>query len=248
VSAQENPGSKNRLNGRICLITGASRGIGYALAKAFAAEGAQVIALARTQKGLTKLDDEIRAAGGLPPVLVPCDLTKFAAIDELGAALFTRFGRLDVLVANAGQLGALGPVALSDADKFETTLAVNLTANYRLIRSMDPLLRASDAGRAIFVTSGVTRGLLPFWGAYAVSKVALEHMVQLYAAESASSNIKVHLIDPGAVRTDMRAQAFPGEDPATLPAPEAIAETFIEMAVADSIVPSGGRVRALAQA
>jgi NAD(P)-dependent dehydrogenase (short-subunit alcohol dehydrogenase family) len=235
-----------RLKDRICLVTGASRGIGHAVAKAFAAEGAQVIALARTQGGLAALDDAIKAAGGLPPVLVPCDLTKYDAIDELGAKLFERFGRLDVLVGNAGSLGVLGPVAQSDAKKFTQTVELNLIANYRLIRSMDPLLRASPAGRVIFVTSGVTRGVVPFWGAYAVSKVALEHLAQLYAAETGTTGIKVNLLDPGAVRTAMRAAAFPGEDPAMLPAPDAITETFIEMAVADSLVPSGGRVRALA--
>lgn len=235
-----------RLKDRICLVTGASRGIGYAVAKAFAAEGAQVIALARTQGGLAALDDEIKAAGGLAPVLVPCDLSKYDAIDELGGVLFKRFGRLDVLVGNAASLGVLGPIAQSDAKKFAQTIELNLIANYRLIRAMDPLLRASPAGRAIFLTSGVTRGVVPFWGAYAVSKVALEQLAQLYAAETATTHIKVHLLDPGAVRTAMRATAFPGEDPAMLPAPDAITETFIEMALAESQIPSGGRVRALA--
>lgn len=233
-----------RLQGRICLITGASRGIGAAVAKAYAAQGAQVVAVARTQGGLEELDDSIRAAGGLPPVLIPCDLSKFENIDALGAALFQRFGKLDVLVANAAQLGVLGPLAQSDAKKFDQTLQLNLMANYRLIRACDPLLRASAAGRAIFVSSGVTQEVCPHWGAYAISKVALEHMVQLYAQENTSKALKVYLLDPGAVRTRMRADAFPGEKPESLPAPEVVAQKFIELAEADCPAPTGARIAA----
>jgi NAD(P)-dependent dehydrogenase (short-subunit alcohol dehydrogenase family) len=234
----------HRLKDRICLITGASRGIGAAIAKAYAAEGAQVVALARTQGGLEALDTAIRAAGGLPPVLIPCDLKKLESIDQLGAALHARFGRLDVLVAGAAQMGMLGPLAQSDAKKFEQTLQLNLLANYRLIRSLDPLLRVSSAGRAVFITSAVTQSIHANWSAYAISKVALEHMVQLYAAENTSAALKVFLFDPGAVRTRLRAEAFPGEDPARLPAPDTLVSLFVAMAEAGCTRPSGARLAA----
>jgi NAD(P)-dependent dehydrogenase (short-subunit alcohol dehydrogenase family) len=232
------------LQGRICLITGASRGIGAAVARAYAAKGAQVVAVARTQGGLEALDDAICGAGGLPPVLIPCDLSKLETIDALGAALFQRFGKLDVLVANAAQLGVLGPLAQSDTKKFEQTLQLNLMANYRLIRACDPLLRASAAGRAIFVSSGVTQEICPHWGAYAISKTALEHMVQLYAQENTNAALKVYLLDPGAVRTRMRAEAFPGEKPESLPLPDTVAQKFIELASADCRAPTGTRIAA----
>jgi NAD(P)-dependent dehydrogenase (short-subunit alcohol dehydrogenase family) len=218
-----------RLAGRIALITGASRGIGAAVAKRYAAEGAHVVLAARTTGGLEETDDAIRAAGGAA-TLVPLDLTEGAKIDELGARLYERFGKLDILVGNAGTLGELTPLTHMDPPLWEKVIALNLTANWRLLRSMDPLLRRSDAGRAIFVSSGAARGAVPFWGAYAVSKAALEMLVRTYAAEVASFGIKANAVAPGVVRTAMRAQAFPGEDPMTLPPPEAISEIFVTLA------------------
>ena len=218
-----------RLEGRVALITGASRGIGAAVARRFAGEGAHVILVARTQGALEELDDEIRASGGRAS-LVPADLMDFPTIERMGAATYERFGRLDVLVANAGVLGTLSPVGHIDPAEWEGVLAVNVTANWRLIRSFDPLLRRSDAGRAIFVTSGITQGISPYWGAYAASKAALEMIVRTYAAEVRKTPLRVNLLSPGAVRTAMRVAAFPGEDPDTLPAPESVTESFIRLA------------------
>jgi len=218
-----------RLEGRIALVTGASRGIGAAVARRYAREGARLVLLARTQGGLEALDDEIRGMGG-EATLVPLDITDSDALDRLGAALFERHGRLDVLVGNAGTLGTLSPVSHIEPDDWRKVLDVNLTANWRLVRSLDPLLRASDAGRAIFVSSGVAGIVKPYWGAYAVSKAALEMMVKVYATETAGTGVHANLIDPGAVRTTMRAEAFPGEDPATLPEPDAITDLFVTLA------------------
>jgi len=218
-----------RLEGRIALITGASRGIGAAVARRYAREGARLVLLARTQGGLEELDDEVRALGA-EATLVPLDITDSDALDRLGAALFERHGRLDVLVGNAGTLGTLSPVSHIEPDDWRRVLDVDLTANWRLVRSLDILLRASDAGRAIFVSSGVAGFVKPYWGAYAVSKAALEMMVKIYAAETARTNVRANLIDPGAVRTAMRAAAFPGEDPMTLPEPDAITDLFVELA------------------
>jgi NAD(P)-dependent dehydrogenase (short-subunit alcohol dehydrogenase family) len=225
------PGS-GRLAGRIALVTGASRGIGAAVARRFAAEGAQLVLAARTVGGLEELDDRIRQDGSQSATLVPLDLREFDAIDRLGASLYERFGRLDVLVGNAGVLGTLSPVGHIEPPDWAEVLDVNLTANWRLIRSLDPLLRRSEAGRAIFVSSGAAVAPHAYWGAYAVSKAALEMLVKTYAAELAKTNVRANLIDPGAVRTAMRAKAFPGEDPETLRTPEAIAETFVELAQA----------------
>ena len=221
-----------RLAGRIALVTGASRGIGAAVARRFGAEGAHVIAVARTVGGLEELDDAIAAAGG-GATLVPLDLCDFDAIDRLGAAVADRHGRLDILVGNAAILGGLRPMGHYEPDVWERVFDLNVTANWRLIRSFDALLRASDAGRAIFVTSGVTRGAFAYWGAYAASKAALESMVETYAAELTKTNVRVNLVDPGTVRTAMRAEAMPGEDPATLPDPDAITERFVELAAHD---------------
>lgn len=218
-----------RLRGRIALVTGASRGIGRAVAVRFAAEGAHVVLAARTQGGLEEADDEIRKAGGTA-TLVPLDLADFPAIDRLGAALFERFGRLDVLVGNAGALGRLSPLAHTDPAAWERVLAVNLTANFRLVRSLDPLLRLSEAGRAVFVTSGAARRASAYWGAYAVSKAALEMLVRIYAEEVAKTKVRVNLIDPGATRTRMRAEAYPGEDRAGLKTPESVTEEFVRLA------------------
>ncbi len=218
-----------RLAGRISLITGASRGIGAAVAKRFAAEGAHVILVARTVGGLEEIDDAIKAEGGIA-TLAPMDLTEFEKIDQMGAAIAERFGRIDVLVGNAAVLGTLSPVGHIDPKVWDEVLAVNLTANWRLIRSFDPLLLASGSGRAIFVTSGAADGVHPYWGAYAVSKAALEAMVRTWAGEVTKTPLKVNLVDPGALRTRMRAEAYPGEDPMTLEPPEAVTDVFVELA------------------
>ena len=222
-----------RLQGRISVVTGASRGLGAAIAKRFAGEGSHVVLVARTLGGLEEVDDAIRAAGGAA-TLVPLDLTEFDRIDEMGAALARRFGRIDVLVGNAGILGTLSPVGHIETQVWDRVIAVNLTANWRLIRSFDPLLRASDSGRAIFVTSGAADGAHPYWGAYAVSKAALEAMVKTWAGEVTKTPVKVNLVDPGALRTSMRAEAYPGEDPMTLRPAGEITDTFVELAEAAS--------------
>lgn len=222
-----------RLAGRIAVVTGASRGIGAAVAKRFAAEGAQLILIARTVGGLEELDDEIRAAGGTQPVLVPHDLRDFDGLDRLGASLNERYGKLDILVGNAGILGPLTPVGHIPPDSWQEIMDVNVTANYRLIRSLDPLLRLSDAGRAIFVTSGAASGKTAYWGPYAVTKAALEALVRSYAAEITKTDIKANLLSPGPIRTAMRAIAFPGEDPDSLRPPEVLGDLFVELASPD---------------
>lgn len=223
-----------RLKDRIAVVTGASRGIGYATAKALAAEGAHVIAIARPRStaSLEELDDEIRAQGG-SATLTPLDLTDYEGTDRLGAAIYERWGRLDILVGNAGLLGSLSPLGHLDPKEWDRVMAVNVTANWRLIRSLDPLLRQSDSGRAVFVTSGAAHKAVPYWGLYATSKAALEKMVEIYAAECAKTPLCVNLINPGPIRTGMRAKAFPGEDPETLPAPADIAPLFVEMVSPD---------------
>jgi NAD(P)-dependent dehydrogenase (short-subunit alcohol dehydrogenase family) len=217
------------LEGRVALVTGASRGIGAAVAKLFAAHGAHVVALARTVGGLEELDDAIAATGGAA-TLVPQDLADLDAIDRLGAALHERFGKLDIMVANAGVLGVLSPIAHVEPKVWDETMLLNLTVNYRLIRGLDPLLRLSDAGRAIFVTSGVSRGPRAYWGPYGTSKAALDYMVGTWALEVEKTSIRVNLVNPGATRTGMRAAAMPGEDPTTLQTPEDIAPVFLELA------------------
>jgi NAD(P)-dependent dehydrogenase (short-subunit alcohol dehydrogenase family) len=219
-----------RLAGRIALITGASRGIGAAVARRFAAEGAHVVLAARTVGGLEELDDAIRAAGGAA-TLVPVDLRDFIKIDELAARLFDRHGRLDILVGNAAEFGVFSPLGHIDPAVWAEVIDLNLTANWRLIRAMDPLLRAAPAGRAIFVTSGVARGVFPYWGPYAVSKAGLEMMVKIYAGEIGQTRVRANLLDPGIVRTRLRARAFPGEDPNRLPPPASVAGTFLALAL-----------------
>ncbi len=220
-----------RLQGRIALVTGASRGIGRAVALRYAKEGATVIALARTQGALEELDDEIKQLTGQNAVLVPMDLRDGDKIDQVGAALFERFKRLDVLAGIAGALGMLAPVGHIGLKEWAEPMDVNLTANWRLIRAMDPLLRMSDAGRALFVTSGVTKGVFPFYAAYAASNAGLEQMVRIYAAEVGDiTKVRANLVDPGIVRTRMRATAFPGEDPMQHPAPEEITDVFVDLA------------------
>lgn len=221
-----------RLAGRTALITGASRGIGAAIAKRFAAEGAHVIAVARTVGGLEELDDAIKALGG-SATLVPLNLGDLDKIDPLGPHLHQRFGKLDIFVANAALLGTLGPLSHHEPKLWEEVFKVNVTANWRLIRTLEPLLKLSDAGRAILVTSSAARSATPFWGAYGTSKAALEALAKVWANELARTPVKVNLVDPGATRTSMRAHAFPGEDPLTLPEPEAITEVFVELASAD---------------
>src|SRR3954468_14754544 len=213
---------------RIALITGASRGIGHATALALAREGAHVVAVARTVGGLEELDDAIKAAGGTA-TLVPLDLKDYEGIDRLGASLNERFGRLDVLVANAGILGPLSPLSHVEPKAFEDVMAVNVTANYRLIRSLDPLLQRSDAGRAVFLTSGAAWAPMAYWGPYSVSKAAVELMARIYAAETATTRLRVNVFNPGPIRTRMRATAMPGEDPMTLDTPENVAEKILEL-------------------
>ncbi len=224
--------NEQRLKDRIALITGASRGIGRAVAIAFAREGAQVLLLARTHKNLEDVDDQVRALGG-KATLVPLDLADGKAIDALGPTLYERFGRLDVLVGNAAILGGLSPLPHIASAHWGRVFAVNVTANWRLIRTLDPLLRRSEGGRVIFMTSGVARSARANWAPYSVSKAALECLARTYANETASSAIKVNVIDPGAVATRMRAEAYPGEDPNTLPAPEDVAESFVRLAMAE---------------
>jgi NAD(P)-dependent dehydrogenase (short-subunit alcohol dehydrogenase family) len=226
-------GATGVLAGRICLVTGASRGIGRAIALRYAREGADLILTARTVGALEELDDEIRAINGKTSLLVPMDLRNFDTIDQLGAGLYERYGKVDVLVGNAGILGQMSPLTHTEPKAWQEVIDVNLTANWRLIRSIDPLLRQSSAGRAIFVSSGVARDVRAYWGAYAVSKAALEMLVGIYAKEIQQSNVRANLIDPGRTRTRMRATAYPGEDPMTLRTPEEIMEPFVRLACAD---------------
>lgn len=225
------PSQPGRLAGRLALITGASRGLGAAVAKRFAAEGAQLVLVARTVGGLEETDDAVRAAGGAA-TLVPLDLTDFDAIDRLGQSLHERFGRVDVVVGNAGGLGTLSPVGHIRVRDWTEVINLNLTANWRLIRSLDALLRASDAGRAIFVTDTVARRPKAFWGAYAASKAGLEALVRVYADETERTKVRVNLLDPGRLRTRLRARAFPGETPASVPGPESVTDAFVALAEA----------------
>jgi NAD(P)-dependent dehydrogenase (short-subunit alcohol dehydrogenase family) len=231
-----------KMQNRVALVTGASRGIGAAAAVALAESGVHVVALARTVGALEALDDSIKAVGGTC-TLMPYDLLKGDLIEGLGPVLFDKFGRLDILVGNAAMLGGLTPVAQTDPATWERVFALNVTANMRLIRTCDPLLRASDAGRAVFVTSGAVQSCKAFWGAYAASKAALEAMVKVYAAEVAHTALKVNLLDPGRVRTAMRAQAYPGEDPQTLPEPSVVAEAIVA-ATLPNIVAHGTCIKA----
>ncbi|MDO8422660.1 MAG: SDR family NAD(P)-dependent oxidoreductase [Parvibaculum sp.] len=221
-----------RLQGRIAVITGASRGIGRAVALGYAAEGAHVILVARTVGGLEEVDDEIAKIGG-KATLVPLDLTDFDAIDRLGANIYERWGKLDILVANAGTLGVLTPVSHLEIKAWDKLVNTNMTANWRLIRSFDPLLKRSDAGRAIFVTSGAAHKNKPYWGGYAMSKAAMEALVKTWAAECANTNVRANLLSPGPTRTAMRKQAMPGEDVSTLTRPADLVPLFIEMAMAN---------------
>src|SRR3954454_7960141 len=213
---------------RIALVTGASRGIGYATALALARNGAHVVAMARTVGGLEELDDAIRAVGG-STTLVPLDLKDSEGIARLGAALNERYGRLDILVGNAGILGPLSPLGHVEPKAWDDVIAVNVTANWHLIRSMDPLLRTSAAGRVVFVTSGRGGSPRAYWGPYAISKAALDALARTYAAETVTTNVRVNLFNPGPTRTRMRAAAMPGEDPMSLKTVEPVAEKIVEL-------------------
>ncbi|WP_311274111.1 SDR family NAD(P)-dependent oxidoreductase [Methylobacterium sp. WCS2018Hpa-22] len=220
------------LDGRIALVTGCSRGIGRAAALALAEAGAHIVAVARTQGALEELDDAIRQAGS-SATLVPLDLTDFDAIDRLGQSIYERWQKLDVVVGNAGILGNLTPLGHVTPKTWTQVMDINVTANWRLLRSVDPLLRRSDAGRAIFVTSGAAQKCKAYWGPYSVSKAALDALVRTYAAETETTPIKAMLLNPGPLRTSMRKAAMPGEDETTLKTPDALAPHFVRLASRD---------------
>jgi NAD(P)-dependent dehydrogenase (short-subunit alcohol dehydrogenase family) len=226
------------LSKRLAVVTGASRGIGEAAAKALAQAGYHVIAVARTVGALEVLDDAIQKAGG-SATLVPLDLRDYDAIDRLGASIFERWGHLDALVGNAGVLGGLSPVGHFDPKKWDEVFAVNVTANWRLIRSLDPLLKLSAAGRAVFITSRASSSCKAYWGAYSSSKAALDALVRTYAVEVENTPVNVNLLNPGAVHTRMRTQAYPGEDAATLVKPDEIASAIVTL-VSPECTQSGG--------
>lgn len=221
--------TNERLGGQIALVTGASRGIGAACARALAAAGAHVVLTARTEGGLAATEEAIAAAGGTATI-APLDLIDGAGIERLGPALMARWGRLDLLVLNAGLLGSLTPVAHADPDEVAKVFSVNVLANQRLLRAVDPLLRASPAGRVVAMSSGAAARPRAYWGPYAASKAALEALVLAYAAEvGAISRVRVAIMNPGATATAMRARAYPGEDAATLKPPEAVAARLVEL-------------------
>ena len=213
--------------GRLALVTGASRGLGKALCLALAECGADVIAVSRKKEDLEALDDEIRTLGK-PATLVPLDLKQWDGIDDLGRVIYERWKKLDILIANAGTLGPMTPVAHIKPDEWQNTVDINITANYRLIRSMDALLRASDAGRATFISSSITEGPRAYWGAYGSAKAALEYLALTYARETETTNLKVNVVNPGAMATAMRKEAYPGEDPSTLATPEDVAPLILK--------------------
>jgi NAD(P)-dependent dehydrogenase (short-subunit alcohol dehydrogenase family) len=225
--------SASDLSGRVAVVTGASRGIGYATALALAKAGAHVIAVARTVGGLEELDDAIKAVGG-SATLAPFDIKDYAAIDRLGAAIHERWGKLDILIGNAGILGPLSPLGHVEPKAYDEVMAVNVTANWRLIRSLDPLLQASDAGRAVFVSSGAAHKTFAFWGPYSISKAALQALVMTYAAETLNTRVRTTLVNPGPLRTTMRAEAMPGEDPLSLRTPEDLAPHILALAAPTS--------------
>ena len=225
------------LDGRVALVTGGSRGIGAAAAVALAREGAHPVLVARTTGGLEATDDAIQAAvpGADPATLVPMDLCDCEKVDQLGPALLDRFGRLDILVCNAGMLGDLRPLSHFEPRHWDSVLATNLTANWRLIRVLEPLLKLSDAGRAIFVTGAAAPEPKPFWGPYAVSKAGLAMLAGVWAEELRNTPIRINHIDPGPVATRLRAQAYPGEDPDTLARADAVGPLFVELAGAECL-------------
>jgi NAD(P)-dependent dehydrogenase (short-subunit alcohol dehydrogenase family) len=216
------------LSGRIALVTGASRGIGYNLAKQVARCGAHVIAVARTVGGLEELDDEIQGAGG-SATLVPVDLGDMKAIDRLGGAIHERWGKLDILVANAGILGVVAPIGHVEAKVFEKVMSINVTGTWRLIRSVDPLLRLSDAGRAIVMSSGAAHRARAYIGPYAASKAAVEALARSWADETKNTKLRVNVVNPGPTRTAMRAQVMPGENPQDVPHPSEIVDRMLPL-------------------
>jgi NAD(P)-dependent dehydrogenase (short-subunit alcohol dehydrogenase family) len=220
------------LAGRIALVTGASRGIGAATALALGKAGAHVVAVARTVGGLEELDDAVRKAGS-SATLVPLDMRDYDGFYRLAAALNERYQRLDVLIGNAGILGPLSPLGHVEPKTWDDVLAINVTANWHLIRALDPLLRAAPAGRAVFITSGITSHPRAYWGPYPISKAALEALARTYAAETVSTRVRVNLFNPGATRTRMRAAAMPGEDPMTLKPPEPVAGQIVALCLPD---------------
>lgn len=220
--------SSINLTGRVALVTGASRGIGRAVAIAYAKAGAHVILSSRTTGALEEVDDEIQKAGGKATIM-PLNLLDLEKIDVMGPAIAEKFGRLDIAVGNAAMLGSLTPLAHVDAKEWSRVMDLNVNANFRLIRTLDPLLRASDAGRMILVSSSLAKMPRAYWSAYAVSKAALESLGQVYAAETVTTNLRVNMIDPGATRTAMRAKAYPGEDPSKPKAPEECVPLFLEL-------------------
>lgn len=213
---------------RIALVTGASRGIGRAAAKALAGEGAHIIASARTQAGLEELDDEIKAAGG-SATLVTMDVNDRPALPRLAEAIRERWGKLDIIVLNAGILGELTPISHMDEQIWDDVIATNLTAVFRMIHHLDPLFRQSDAGRAVLVTSGAASGRMPYWSAYAASKAGLDALGKSWAAELINTPHRVNMLSPGRIATQMIGQAFPGIDKSTLPSPEDIANAFVQL-------------------
>lgn len=221
-----------RLDGKIALVTGASRGLGREMALHLAREGAHIIATARTQGGLEELDDAIRAAGS-SATLVPLDVRDYDGIDRLGAAIFERWKKLDIFVGNAGALGKITPLAHVDPKVWAESIDVNITSNYRFIRSLDPLLRSAEWARVVFVTSGLAFKCTPYWGAYSVGKAGLEAIMRTYANEMATTAVRTNCFSPGATRTKMRATAMPGEDPMTLPTPEEVSAQMVAMCLPD---------------
>ncbi len=221
--------SSKPLEGKVALVTGASRGIGRAVAIELARHGAHLILQGRIAGALEETDDAIRSASGSPATIIPLNLTQSDRVDALGPTLYQRFGHLDIFIANAGVLGALTPLAHITDQIWQNTMLVNLEANWRLVRTLDPLLRRSEAGRVVFVSSGAASGKKAYWGTYAISKAGLDALARTYAAEVANTAIKVNIINPGPIATAMRSKAYPGEDPATLPRPESIAPMFLEL-------------------
>lgn len=216
------------LKGRIALVTGASRGIGYFTALELAKAGAHVIACARTVGGLEELDDAIKAVGG-SATLVPFDLADMNAIDALGASINERWGKLDIMVANAGVLGVISPLGHVEAKVFDKVMTINVTATWRLMRSVEPLLAKSDQGRALILSSGAAHKCKPFWGPYSASKAAVEALARTWAGETQRLPLRIVSVDPGATRTAMRAQAVPGEDPSTVPHPSEVAARLLPL-------------------
>ncbi len=235
VALRSTPTAAGRLNGRLALVTGASRGYGRAAALAFAREGAHVVALARTRGGLVELDDAIRAEGG-EASLITLDLADTAKVDALGPTLYERFGRLDIFAGVAGVLGVLSPLSHAQTKDWLAVFDINVHANWRLIRTLDPLLRRSDAGRAIFLTCAAARDLRAYWGPYAASKSALEALALTYAREVENSAVRVNLLDPGPARTHLRGKAFPGEDQVALRDPSIAGPAFVDLAAPDCVM------------